>query len=384
MTAPDPLALAQALIRCPSVTPTEGGVLAVLDEALDGLGFVGHRLRFEAPNTPAVDNLYARLGEGGRNFCFAGHTDVVPVGEAAAWTVDPFAAVVKDGHLWGRGAADMKTAIACFVAAAARFIAARGRNFGGSISLLITNDEEGPAVNGTVKVLDWLKGRGEKLDACLVGEPTCPKTLGEMMKIGRRGSLNGRLTVHGVQGHAAYPENADNPIHRLMRMIEALLARPLDDGSAHFPPSGVQITTVDVGNPATNVIPAKAAAGFNIRFNDRHSGAALERQLRTLFDGIGGRYDLAIEVSGESFLTAPGDLTRIVAEAVTAETGIPPEASTSGGTSDARFITRLCPVVEFGMVGATSHQADERVPVADVERLTAIYRRMLDLYFPAR
>jgi len=380
----DPLALARALIRRPSVTPEDAGALEVLCAPLRELGFDCHRLRFEAPGTAPVDNLYARLGSDAPNLCFAGHTDVVPVGDAQAWTLDPFAAEVTDGMLHGRGAVDMKGAIACFVAAAAGFLADRGPGFGGSISLLITGDEEGAAVNGTVKVLDWLRERGERLDACLVGEPTNPSELGDMIKIGRRGSMTGRLTVHGVQGHTAYPDRADNPCHRLVRMLAAVTAEPLDDGSEHFQPSSLQIASLDVGNPVDNVIPAQATARFNLRFNDRHTSAGLERWLRSRFDqaiGADGRYELAIRVSGESFLVPPGPLSELVADAVEQVLGRRPALGTEGGTSDARFIKDACPVAEFGLVGQTMHMVDERTPVADLAALTRIYRAVLDRYF---
>jgi succinyl-diaminopimelate desuccinylase len=382
----DPVALARELIRRPSVTPADAGALDVLQAALAPLGFACHRLRFEAPGTAPVDNLYARLGIAAPNFCFAGHTDVVPVGDAAAWRADPFGAEVIDGVLYGRGAADMKGAIAAFVAAVAGFVAARGGDFGGSISLLVTGDEEGPAVNGTRKVLAWLEERGERLDACLVGEPTNPTRLGEMIKIGRRGSLTGRLTVHGVQGHTAYPQLADNPCHRLVRLLHAITAERLDAGSEHFEPSTLQIATIDVGNPASNVIPGQASAAFNIRFNDRHRSDTLERWLRTRLDeavGEGGRYTLEITVSGESFLTPPGPLSTLVGDAVEAELGRRPALGTAGGTSDARFIKDHCPVAEFGIVGRTMHKVDERASLADLEALTRIYRGVLDRWFPA-
>lgn len=374
----DPLALAQALIRRPSVTPADDGALAVLEEALTALGFICKRLAFGADQgRPQIENLYARLGDQSPNFCFAGHTDVVPPGQG--WTVDPFAGQVVGDHLYGRGAADMKGAVAAFVAATARFLAEQGA-FKGSISLLITGDEEGRALDGTVRVLDWLKQQGETIDACLVGEPTNPRYLGEMMKIGRRGSLNGRLRVLGAQGHVAYPDRADNPIPRLMDMLQSLIREPLDQGSEHFQASTLAITTIDVGNPATNVIPAEARAGFNIRFNDLHSGKSVEDWLRAKFDAIGGAYELEVEVSGESFLTPPGKLSDSIARAALAVTGHQPEASTSGGTSDARFIRYHCPVAEFGLVGQSMHKADERVAVADLFGLTDIYQRILQDY----
>ena len=377
----DPLELSQALIRCPSVTPEDAGALGVLQGALERLGFACHRLVFSAPGTADVDNLFARLGDGAPNFCFAGHTDVVPVGEAAAWTVDPFGAEVIDGRLLGRGAADMKCAIACFVAAAARFLADRGPGFGGSLSLLVTGDEEGPAINGTAKVLDWLAGRGEALDACLVGEPTNPEHLGEMIKIGRRGNLNGTLTVFGTQGHTAYPHLADNPLPRLLAMLAAITEKPLDDGTEHFPPSGIEITSIDVANMATNVIPASGRARFNIRYNDRHDGAGLEQWLRACCDAVGGAYDLGVEVSGEAFLTPPGPLSDIAAAAVEAVTGRAPELGTTGGTSDARFIKDHCPVVEFGMISQTAHKVDEFAALSDIALLTGVYQAVLERFF---
>ena len=372
-----PLALARALIRCESVTPADGGALDVLQEALETLGFACHRLPFEEPGTARVDNLYARRGEGRPNFCFAGHTDVVPTGDSAGWTRQPFAAQVEDGVLYGRGATDMKGAIAAFVAAVARF----GAGGSGSISLLITGDEEGPAVNGTRKVLDWLAARDEALDVCLVGEPTNPEELGEMVKIGRRGSLNGTLRVTGRQGHVAYPLLADNPLPRLVALVDALLALTLDEGTEHFQPSRLELTTIDVGNAATNVIPGAAAARFNVRFNDRHTGASLERTIRACLDATGEPYELATEVSGEAFLTPPGPLSTIIAESVAAVTGRTPALSTTGGTSDARFIKDHCPVAEFGLLSRTMHRTDECVPVESIERLADVYLGVLERYF---
>jgi succinyl-diaminopimelate desuccinylase len=376
----DPVPLAQALIRCPSVTPEDAGALGVLAAALERLGFCSERLFFQESGTPSVHNLYAQLGSGGPHFCFAGHTDVVPVGDHQAWSVDPFEAKIESGVLYGRGAADMKAAIAAFVAAVARHKAA-GRAMRGTISLLITGDEEGPAINGTAKMLDWLKEKGIAIDACVVGEPTNPLEVGEMMKIGRRGSVSGILTVYGAQGHVAYPHLADNPIPRLLRMLQALIAEPLDQGSAHFQPSNLEITSVDVGNAATNVIPAQASARFNIRFNDLHSSASLIAWMRAKLDSIGGVYELKTIVSGESFLTAPGALVDLVRESVREITGRSPDLSTTGGTSDARFIAKVAPVVEFGLVGQTMHKVDERAKLADIETLTKIYERMLARFF---
>ena len=378
----DPLPLAQSLIRCRSVTPDDGGALKVLAGALTTLGFTCTHLPFDSAG-PKIENLYARLGTAAPNFCFAGHTDVVPVGNG--WTVPPFDALVQDRRLFGRGASDMKAAIAAFVAAVARFTAANGKP-AGSISLLITGDEEGDAVNGTKKVLAWLKHKGETLDACLVGEPTGAAKLGDTVKIGRRGSLTAKLTVFGTQGHSAYPHLADNPIPRLMKMLAAIMEPALDHGSAHFQPSTIAITTIDVGNAATNVIPASARAGFNIRFNDRHTSTSLKAWLKENFDrhaGDGG-YDLAVKVSGESFLTPPGPLSDLVAAAVKDTTGRAPELSTTGGTSDARFIKDACPVCELGMVGLTMHKSDEQCSLDDLEQLTVIYQRVLARYFGGR
>jgi succinyl-diaminopimelate desuccinylase len=374
----DPVALTQALIRCPSVTPADNGALGVVADALAALGFECHRLTFEETGSEPVANLYARLGEGAPHFAFAGHSDVVSPGDPAAWRVDPFAGEVQGGVLYGRGAVDMKGAIGAFVAATARFLAEHRP--AGSISCLITGDEEGPAINGTRKLLAWLKERGTRLDACVVGEPTNPTQLGEMIKIGRRGSLNGWLTVHGVQGHAAYPERAENPIPRLLAMLRVLSAEPLDAGSAYFQPSELVITSIDVGNRASNVIPSEARATFNVRFNDRHSASSLEARLRRLLDTGGGRYDLRIEVSGEAFVTEPGPFSELLESLIERELGVTPELSTTGGTSDARFIKDVCPVVEFGLVGATIHQVDERVDLADLEGLTRVYRALLTSY----
>ena len=362
----DPAALAQALIRCRSVTPADGGAQDVLAGALEPLGFRVWRLPFGA--TP---NLFARRGEAGPHLCFAGHTDVVPEGQGA-WSADPFGGEIRDGVLFGRGACDMKGAIAAFIAAVAAAPAGPG-----SVSLLITGDEEGPATDGTVRVLEWMQQEGHIPDLCLVGEPTNPEHLGEIIKIGRRGSLNARLTIHGVQGHAAYPHKADNPIHRLVRALAALTAAPLDAGSAWFEPSTLQLTSIDVGNPATNVIPAAAAARFNIRFNDRHSGASLEAWLRAAIAPHAPKFDLEVAVSGESFLTEPGPLVHTLRDAIARACGRTPRLDTGGGTSDARFIARYCPVAEFGLVGATMHAVDERVPVAELHALTDAYRAVL-------
>jgi succinyl-diaminopimelate desuccinylase len=374
----DPVALAQALIRCPSITPEDHGALGVVEHALGELGFVCHRLRFEEDGTAPVENLYARLGEGSPHLCFAGHTDVVPPGDVASWQVDPFAGEVRGDVLYGRGAVDMKGAIACFMAATARVLDAQRP--AGSISFLITGDEEGPAINGTRKVLAWLTKRGEAPDACLVGEPTNAQRLGDTIKIGRRGSLTGRLTVRGIQGHAAYPERADNPIPRLLAMLQALSSEQLDGGSEHFEPSRLVITSVDVGNAASNVIPAEARAVFNVRFNDRHTTRTLETTLRARLDATGGDYRLETSNGAEAFVTTPWAFTDLLEALIERDLGVLPELSTSGGTSDARFIKDVCPVVEFGLVGATIHQVDERVPVADLEALTRLYQALLASY----
>ena len=378
----DPVELAAELIRRPSVTPKDEGAIPHLGGVLRGLGFTCEEQEFTEPGTDPVLNLYARIGKAGRNFCFAGHTDVVPPGNLESWSIAPFAGKIEGDALHGRGAADMKGAIAAFAAAAARFLAERGPDFGGSISLLITGDEEGVSINGTKKVLDWLSARGEKLDACIVGEPTNATLLGDMVKIGRRGSMNGYLTVTGVQGHTAYPHLADNAAHRLVAMLHALTAEPLDQGTAHFQPSTLQIATIDIGNTAANVIPGAARATFNIRFNDRWSSATLKEWLKQKLDAAGGRYALDFHVSGESFLTPPGEVSTLLTQAIERVTGKKPELSTTGGTSDARFIHHHCPVAEFGLVGLTMHKVDERVPVADIAQLTEIYRTVLDLYFP--
>jgi succinyl-diaminopimelate desuccinylase len=377
----DPPALAAALIRRPSITPKDEGALDIVAEALQELGFTCHRLTFGGDGGDEIHNLYARRGDGRPNLCFAGHTDVVPTGAAAAWSFDPFAGTLREGALCGRGAVDMKGAIAAFIGAAQRFLDEHDKDFDGSISLLITGDEEGAAINGTRKVLEWLEQRGETLDACLVGEPTSALALGDMIKIGRRGSMTGRLRVEGVQGHTAYPHLADNAAHRLVAMLHALTTSELDRGSVHFQPSTLQVSTIDIGNPASNVIPATAQAVFNIRFNDRWTSDRLKAWLVERLDAIGGRYRLDISVSGEAFLGRPGRLAEHLAEAIRRVTGRTPELSTTGGTSDARFIQAHCPVAEFGLVGQTMHKVDERVALTDLADLTEIYRIFLTLFF---
>ena len=373
MTEIDALALAQALIRRPSVTPQDAGALDIVEAVLKDLGFETHRLPFGD-----VDNLYARLGNAAPHFCFAGHTDVVPVGEG--WNTDPFAAEVKDGMLYGRGAADMKSAIAAFIAAVSRMPAPKG-----SISLLITGDEEGAAVNGTVKLLEWLKSRGEKIDHCVVGEPTSVGHAGDTLKIGRRGSINFRITVTGVQGHVGYPQKAKNPIPALAELVTQLAQHKLDKGNDHFDPSTLAFTSVDVGNEATNVIPGEARARFNIRFNDRHTPESLTNWVKDRADRIAQEWGCVIEVSaqtsGVAFLTAPGKFTQLISDTVSGITGQSPFFSTSGGTSDARFIKDVCPVVELGLAGATMHKADECVAVSEITALTDIYAALLAAYF---
>ena len=370
----DPLALAQALIRCPSVTPVDAGAQDVLAEALTARGFTVNRLQFGP-----VCNLFARLGHAAPHICFAGHTDVVPPGEAG-WSVDPFGGTVRDGVLFGRGACDMKGAVAAFVAGVDAHLKSGPPR--GSISLLVTGDEEGPATDGTARVLEWMAAHGQVPDFCLVGEPTNPVRLGEVIKIGRRGSLNAGITVIGVQGHSAYPQRADNPVHRLVRTLAALTAAPLDAGTEWFEPSSLQITSVDVGNPASNVIPRTARAALNIRFNDRHTSAGLKAWLAAALAQHAEQFELDVSVSGESFLTKPGAFVDALTRAVAASTGVAPRLDTGGGTSDARFISRYCPVAEFGLVGASMHQVDERVPVAELRQLAAIYRDVLASLLP--
>ncbi|KOX40517.1 succinyl-diaminopimelate desuccinylase [Methylobacterium sp. 092160098-2] len=384
--APDAaLRLAQALIRCPSVTPEDRGALDVVADALRPAGFAVERPVFSEPGYPDTPNLYARIGRDGPCLVFAGHTDVVPEGEGA-WRHGPYAGEVADGMLYGRGAADMKGGVACMLAATLAFLERRGDGFAGSIAFLITGDEEGPAVNGTVKLLDWARARGERFDHCVLGEPTNPGRLGEMMKIGRRGSLTGKLTVMGRQGHVAYPHKAENPIPGLLHLASALVAEPLDRGTAHFDASNLEFTTIDVGNPASNVIPATARATFNVRFNDDWTAETLGAEIRRRLEQAAGnavRFSLDLQPSNApAFLTRPDAFVDLVSEAIRAETGLTPTLSTTGGTSDARFIKDACPVIEFGLVGETMHQIDECVAVADLERLTAIYERVLEAYFP--
>jgi succinyl-diaminopimelate desuccinylase len=394
LVATDVVELTRALVRCESVTPREAGALQLLEKELTPLGFRCERMDFSDKGTDDVANLYARVGQdssgNGPHFCFAGHSDVVPVGDLSSWTIGPFSAELSAGYLFGRGAADMKGAIAAFTEACARFLARRGRNFGGSISLLITGDEEGPAVNGTVKMLRRLAERGETIDACVVGEPTSSRRLGDMIKIGRRGSMTVDLVVRGIQGHVGYPERLDNPIHRLSAIIEALVREPIDSGSTHFQPTSLQFTTIDVGNKATNIAPGTVKARFNTRFNDLWNSGALLAHIKQRIEAASaavsgnGVIDYEkVEVSGESFYTAPGPLVELVASAIRDVVDIEPELSTTGGTSDARFISRYCPVLEFGLVGETMHKVDEKSAIADLKSLSRIYETMLDRYFAA-
>jgi succinyl-diaminopimelate desuccinylase len=381
----DALSIARELLRCPSVTPADAGALGILENILKAAGFEVHRITFSEPGAADIDNLYARIGSAAPHISFAGHTDVVPAGDEAAWSHGAFAGEVKDGLLYGRGAVDMKGGIACSVAAVLEYLAANGGQPKGSISFLITGDEEDVAVNGTIKLLEWVAKRGDKLDHCVLGEPSNVEVLGDCIKIGRRGSQSGTLHVDGVQGHVAYPQRANNPVPDISRLIVALSDEPLDRGSARFQASNLEFTSVDVGNAATNVIPGEARAKFNIRFNDNHSHESL-RQLveQRLAKATGNRIRARIvwEPSNSNvFVTKPGAFTDLAVAAIEQVTGRKPELSTSGGTSDARFISRYCPVIEFGLVGQTMHQIDERTPVSDLEQLTRIYRGVLDKYF---
>ncbi|MEW6645209.1 MAG: succinyl-diaminopimelate desuccinylase [Pseudomonadota bacterium] len=381
----DSLSIARDLLRCPSVTPVEAGSLGVLERLLKGAGFEVHRITFSEPGWPDVENLYARIGTAAPHLTFAGHTDVVPAGDETAWSHGPFAGDVRDGVLYGRGAVDMKGAIACAAAATLDYLAAHGGAPKGSISFLITGDEEGPAVNGTPKLLQWAAARGETFDHCVLGEPSNVDMLGDSIKLGRRGSLSGTVTVDGVQGHVAYPHRAANPVPDIATIIAALSSEPLDHGSEHFQASNLEFVTVDVGNPAWNVIPAQAKARFNIRYNDCHTEASLKALVEErLAKACGNRIKATIvwEPSNSGvFIAKPGPFTDMVIGAIEEVTGRKPALSTGGGTSDARFITHYCPVLEFGLVGQTMHQIDERTPVADLENLTKVYRRVLDRYF---
>lgn len=376
----DPVALTARLVQCASVTPTNEGALEILEEVLSDAGF-----DCAWADRGGIRNLFARWGTKGNTkaFGFNGHTDVVPVGNEADWSMPPFGAEIKDGVMYGRGTTDMKSGVAAFAAAAIDFV--RDAPPDGSVILAITGDEEGDAVDGTTALLEHMEQKGERMDVCLVGEPTCPETMGEMIKIGRRGSMSAWFTVTGKQGHAAYPHRANNPLPAMVRLMDQLASHELDQGTEHFDPSTLAVVTVDTGNPATNVIPASCTAAVNIRFNDTHSGAGLlawlEEEVAKIRDAFGMQIDMRIKISGESFITPPGDLSALVAKAVEAETGIVPELSTTGGTSDARFIKSHCPVVEFGLVGQSMHQVDEHVAVEHIHQLKAIYGRILRDYF---
>ncbi|MEY8838792.1 succinyl-diaminopimelate desuccinylase [Cribrihabitans sp. XS_ASV171] len=380
MTVTDPAKLTADLIRCPSVTPEEGGALTLLEGLLAEAGFSCTRV-----DRGGVANLFARWGDKGhaRSFGFNGHTDVVPVGDAAAWTHDPFGAEEAGGILYGRGATDMKSGVAAFAAAAVDFV--RDTPPDGAVILAITGDEEGDAVDGTTALLDWMEAEGERMSVCLVGEPTCPEQMGEMIKIGRRGSMSAWITVTGKQGHSAYPHRAKNPLPAMARLMDRLASHELDQGTEHFDPSTLAVVTIDTGNPASNVIPAQCTGTVNIRFNDTHTGADLSDWLRSEGDRVAEEFGVTVEmkikISGESFLTPPGDLSDLVSNSVQAETGLTPVLSTTGGTSDARFVKDHCPVVEFGLVGKTMHQVDENVPVEQIHQLKAIYTRILRDYF---
>lgn len=384
-TSPDAVAILQELIRCPSVTPAEAGVLDYMEGLMNPAGFTCTRMPFSEEGTADVDNLFVRIGTSGPHFCFAGHVDVVPPGADSLWTYPPFAAEVHDGIIYGRGACDMKGSVAAFCAAAMGFAKDHDGKLPGSISLLITGDEEGIAINGTVKMLAELRRRGEVPDVCLVGEPTCPEVFGDTIKIGRRGSIHFEITWQGVQGHSAYPHKAVNPVTPLARLIDRVASHELDKGNAHFGPSTLAVTNFDTGNPANNVIPASANARFNIRYNTEHTAASLkdwvERECETVKQQMGGSYSIAIVEGADAFMTEPGPFVSVIANAVEAETGVKPKLDTGGGTSDARFIKDYCPVVEFGPINQTIHQANENIPVADLELLTRVYRRMLDDWF---
>jgi len=384
MTTPDVTRLLGALVRCPSVTPDAGAALDLAAGWLAPCGFDCHRLVFEADGTAPVDNLFARLGTGSPHFCFAGHLDVVPPGETSAWSSPPFAGDIADGKMIGRGTEDMKGGVAAFIAAVLGLIDAGGATLSGSVSLLLTGDEEGPAVNGTVKVLEWMAENGHTPDHCLVGEPTGVNTLGDVAKIGRRGSLNGHLTVRGKQGHVAYPARAANPIPMALDLIAAL-TEPLDEGTGNFEASNLQITSIDAANTAVNIIPGRVEILFNCRFNDRWTSAGLEVELRRRLNAVAAAgatsWQLKTSSNAQSFITATGTFTNLVAKAVKDTIGIEPELTTGGGTSDARFVTKYCPVVEFGLVGRSMHQVDEYVPVSDLETLACVYRLILERYF---
>ena len=377
------LELAKELIKFPTRTPVDAGVMKFLEKKLKSLGFKTKILEFKEKNNKPVKNLYARLGTKGLNFCYAGHLDVVPPGDLKDWTVNPFKPIVKKGHLIGRGANDMKSSIAAFVAAVNNFI--NNNDFNGSISLLITGDEEGIAVNGTKKVVDYLKRKKEKIDFCLVGEPTNPNKLGEMIKIGRRGSMTGRLKIIGTQGHVAYPHRANNPSNTLVKILSALKKIKFDKGTKNFQPTNLEITKINIENTADNVIPGEANATFNIRFNNKHSSSSLKSKLNKIFNKITNqnksKFNIEYSVSGEAFLTKPNSTTFMIRDVIKKITKVTPQLSTTGGTSDARFIRKISPCLEFGLVGKTMHKVDEAVSVADLKKLTLIYSEILKNYF---
>ena len=381
----DALSIVRDLIRCPSVTPADAGALGVLEDLLKAAGFEVNRVTFSEPGTADIDNLYARIGDSAPHITFAGHTDVVPAGDESAWSHGAFSGDVKDGFVYGRGAVDMKGGIACSVAAVLHYLRDHGGKPKGSISFLITGDEEDVSINGTIKLLQWATARGEKFDHCVLGEPSNQEVMGDCIKIGRRGSQSGTLIVEGVQGHVAYPQRAQNPVPDIARLIVAILDEPLDRGSAQFQPSNLEFTSVDVGNTATNVIPGQARAKFNIRYNDLHTQDSLRKLVeQRLAKAAGNRIRARIDwlpSNSNVFLTKPGPFTDLAIAAIEEVTGRKPELSTTGGTSDARFIASHCPVIEFGLVGQTMHQVDERAAVADIEKLTKIYRGILEQYF---
>jgi succinyl-diaminopimelate desuccinylase len=383
-TPTDPVPILQELIRCRSVTPAEGGALTSLERLLSQGGFRCHRLTFRQEGTPDVDNLFARIGTGSPHLCFAGHTDVVPEGPPESWTHPPFAAEIADGFIYGRGACDMKGSVAAFVAAALDYLQTAGP-FTGSMSFLITGDEEGPAINGTVKVLDWMRANGHIPDHCIVGEPSSVDQLGDTIKIGRRGSMSFVITVEGRQGHAAYPHKADNPIPKLARFIDRISTSRLDGGNAHFDPSTLAVTSFDVGNPAGNVIPSRATAKFNIRFSPEHSFSSLrawvDTEIAVVRSELGGSWSVLSAEGADAFITTPGPFVSLVQGAVIAATGIVPRLSTSGGTSDARFVKDYCPVLEFGPTNATIHQADERIAIDELRATQSVYGRIISDYF---
>jgi succinyl-diaminopimelate desuccinylase len=383
MTVSPALAIARELLRCPSVTPADAGALGALEHRLKQAGFATHRLVFSEPGTPDIDNLFAKIGDGRPHLVFAGHTDVVPPGDPKRWRFDPFAGEIADGKIYGRGAVDMKGGIAAFAAAAIDYVAAHGAPRG-AISFLITGDEEGPAVNGTIKLLEWAARQGETFDHCIVGEPSNNEAVGDTIKIGRRGSLNGKIVVRGKQGHSAFPHRAQNPVPVVARIVAALSSHRFDEGTAHFERTNLQPTTIDVGNDTANLIPAEARARFNIRFNDAWTLDALQQRIRAVVAEAAEGAQAEVEFlrcNSLPFLTQPGAFTELVSNAAERVTGRRPELATGGGTSDARFIRNFCPVLEFGLVNRTSHAVDEHTSIEDLEQLTAVYRRVLETYF---